>query len=166
MCTPPANLLLSTISSDHLLLSFHKIAFLSALNPTFQQTSGNDKSDLLEKILIAVISAILGGLLVPWLKHIFTSFWTAIQNKFSRKRKFQRDYLNWAIQSNKFISVLPSTMAGVKTGTLHLMEFDEIYISLSVSRGAEESSPRTILLSKRYLILEFVFTDDFQNFPF
>ncbi len=138
-------------------MSFHQITLLSVLNRVFQQTGGSDKSDLLKDILLLVLGAILGGLLVPWLKQLFEKLWAAIQNKFSRKRKFQRDYLNWAIQSNKFISVLPSTMAGVKTGTLHLMELDEIYISLSVSRGVEVGKAFSLLeamaKSSRLIIL-------------
>ncbi len=119
------------------------------------QAGGSDKSDLLKDILLLVLGAILGGLLVPWLKQLFEKLWTAIQNKFSRKRKFQRDYLNWAIQSNKFISVLPSTRAGVKTGTLHLMELDEIYISLSVSRGVEIGKALSLseAMKKNHLII-------------
>lgn len=122
-----------------------------------QQAKDSGNSDFIEKALLLIVGAILGGLLVPWLKHVLVTFWTAIQNKFSRKRKFQRDYLNWAIQSNKFISVLPSTMAGVKTGTLHLMELDGIYISLSVSRGVEIgkafSLPEAMAKSNRLIIL-------------
>lgn len=70
MCTPPAHFLLGTISNDRILLSFHKIALLSVLNPVFQQTSGGDKGDLFKDILLLVLGAILGGLLVPWLRQL------------------------------------------------------------------------------------------------
>jgi len=100
------------------------------------QAGGSGNRDLFDQLsqhplFPYVTGGIVTALLMPLLKYIFTKMWEGLKNLFtnlSRKRKFQRDYLNWAIQSNKFISVLPSTMAGVKTGTLHLMELDEIYI--------------------------------------
>ena len=55
----------------------------------------------------------------------------------SKKKQFLKHYLTWIVNANKFVSVLPSTLAAVKGGTLHLIELDEIYINLTVSRGDE-----------------------------
>ncbi|MCP4353847.1 MAG: NACHT domain-containing protein [Desulfobacterales bacterium] len=91
-------------------------------------------------ITTAICTSICTILLMPLIKYIVQSIWKGLKKlltKFSRSRKFLEDYISWTIHTNKYISVLPTTMAAVKSGTLHLMELDEIYISLTMTRGAD-----------------------------
>ncbi len=111
-------------------------------------------------LYLAIASAAVGALLFPLLKIIFKSLWGALRKLFirlSRRRKFFHDYLSWAIHTNKYISVLPTTMAAVKSGALHLMELDEIYIRLTMPSGAEVGKTLTlediVNKNKRIIIL-------------
>jgi len=91
------------------------------------------------KFYLVIATVVLTALLMPLIKYIFKNLWEAMKGlviRLSRRRRFLHDYISWAIHINKYISVLPTTMAAVKSGTLHLMELDEIYISLTMTSGA------------------------------
>lgn len=111
-------------------------------------------------LYVAIITAILTIILLPFLKWMGKRLWESLQKfiqNLSRHKRFLRDYINWTIHANKYISVLPSGLAAVKSGTLHLMELDEIYISLTMSQGEDAGKPRSLddLLkkNKRVIIL-------------
>ncbi|MCP4023994.1 MAG: hypothetical protein GY729_19285 [Desulfobacteraceae bacterium] len=92
------------------------------------------------KLYLVITTAICTALVIPLIRYIVKNIWEGLNRlftKLSRSRKFFEDYISWTIHTNKYISVLPTTMAAVKTGTLHLMELDEIYISLTMTRGAD-----------------------------
>ncbi len=92
------------------------------------------------KLYLVITTAICTVLVFPLFKYIVKNIWEGLKKlltKLSRNRKFLENYISWAIHTNKFISVLPTTMAAVKSGTMHLMELDEIYISLTMTRGAD-----------------------------
>lgn len=95
------------------------------------------------KMVIAIISFVLGAMLLPLLKWFAKKIWDRavnLVNKLSRNRQFLKAYLNWTINTNKFISVLPSALAAARSDTLHLMELDKIYISLIMSRREDAGS--------------------------
>ncbi len=105
------------------------------------------------KLYLVITTAICTALVIPLFKYIVKNIWEGLNKlltKLSRNRKFFEDYISWAIHTNKYISVLPTTMAAVKSGTLHLMELDEIYISLTMTRG---NGSKENILNKDILIL-------------
>jgi predicted NACHT family NTPase len=110
------------------------------------------------KLYLAIASGALGVLLFPLLRFLAQKFWALITEAFTslnRNRRFQADYLSWLINANKYISVLPTTLAGVKSGTLHHLELDQIYITLDVSRGEDIGRPLSLeeLLGKHRRII-------------
>ncbi len=76
------------------------------------------------KLVIAIIAGLLGMLLFPLLRWLVKKIWyraVNLVNDLSRNRLFLKAYLNWTINANKYISVLPSSLAAVRSSTLHLM---------------------------------------------
>jgi hypothetical protein len=110
------------------------------------------------KLYLAIASGALGVLLFPLLKFLAQKFWALITEAFTRlnrNRRFRADYLYWLINANKYISILPTTLTGVKSGTLHRLELDQIYITLDVSRGEDIGRPQSLedVLSKHRRII-------------
>jgi HEAT repeat protein len=109
--------------------------------------------------ITAVFTSICTILLMPLIQHIFKSLWDLIKNIFtgiSSNRRFQKDYIKWLINMNRYISVLPTTLSGVKSNTLHLIELDKIYITLTMSHGADPGgsvSPEEIIKQKERIII-------------
>ncbi len=114
----------------------------------------------LEKGTIAIMTAVLTALLFPFLKKIVYCVWETLKSvliNLTHNKRFLKDYLQWMINANKFISVLPFTLAGAKSNPLQVMELNEIYISLSMPSGAYEgrshSLEEVIGRDKRIIIL-------------
>ena len=112
------------------------------------------------KLYLVSFSAFVGALLFPLIKWISTSTWKGIVKltlTFNREKRFLRDYIRWVIQTNKYISVLPSNLAAVEAGTLHMVELDEIYIKLillcGVDAGKSASLSNVLQSSKNIIIL-------------
>jgi hypothetical protein len=108
------------------------------------------------KLYLAIVAAAFGALLFPLLKFLAQKFWELIMEactRLNRNRRFRADYLSWLINANRYISILPTTLAGVKRVTLHRLELDRIYITLDVSRGQEISRPLSLedLLRKHHM---------------
>jgi hypothetical protein len=85
------------------------------------------------KLYLVIASGFLGVLLFPLLKFLAQKFWALITKAFTRlnrNRKFRADYLSWLINANKYISILPTTLTGVKSSTLHRQELDKRSILL------------------------------------
>lgn len=92
------------------------------------------------KLYLAIASCAIGVLLFPFLKFLAQKIWRLIVEAFIRlnsNRRFRADYLSWLTNANRYISILPTTLAGVKSGTLHRIELDQVYITLNVSRGED-----------------------------
>jgi predicted NACHT family NTPase len=99
------------------------------------------------KLHLAIASSALGLLLFPLVKFLAQKLWALVTEAFTRlnrNRRFRADYLSWLINVNKYISILPTTLAGVKSGTLHRLELDQIYITLEVSRGEDKGRPLSL----------------------
>jgi predicted NACHT family NTPase len=97
------------------------------------------------KTYLVLTSALLGALILPFIKFIFRYLGDYLKKlilKINKNKHFFNKYITWVINSNSYISLLPSNFSAAKSDPLQLMEISEIYISLSVSRKSGLHKPQ------------------------